>query len=513
MAKFGEKLKGIANAVGRFFIRLWTEIVGPFFSRVKKAVTTKENYVTAAAAVKKYLPNPVSLAFLIAMLAVFGYAVVLAVQTNGESMSSWLFYNENDWFMDWFNSMSDSDYPGLYTEWGVLYTPLIYIPLNWLLHLFPGYEFLSATDLQRSQFGVITFFLIFGTIFALFAVLLYRKKNGTPLEKILFIAVMFLSVGMLSVVDRGNVIIFAVFFSAVFLAFYNSKRWWAREIAYISLAIAVCIKLYPVFLGLLILREKNFTGALRCAVYWLILFVAPFLFYGNVAENIIAYFYAVFDFGGVEIPEGYDSHAALQYLAATLSSGEQEFYIPMDAIEGDSSFSFSGTLQILFAFAYNNYETLAVSHKIGMMLIVCGVFFQFFLDKPWKSAMMLALLCICFSPSAYSYAATFMIFPCLMFFNNCNWKNPLHWIYAALFVCMFALFVTPDGTWNVSIYYDLSLENFLERLAMLIMVFLLICEGLFFFVLKAEDGVVWLIRTIRRKQKRRALRHSDVYGK
>ena len=62
---------------------------------------------------------------------------------------------------------------------------------------------------------------------------------------------------MLFMIDRANVLCLVVALSALFVAGYRSENALIRHLSYVCLGLAAAIKLYPVVLGLLVLREKK----------------------------------------------------------------------------------------------------------------------------------------------------------------------------------------------------------------------------------------------------------------
>lgn len=531
MTEFSELMKRIWDGIVAFFVSLWETRLEPLFSRAKSFVTTGKFRVVGDKILSGKI-NVIGIAFLITMLSLMGSAVVQAFETEGASLSSILFSDASDWFGDFFRTMWDSMQPRMYTEYRDIYHPIIMIPMSLVIQLIPGYEYIYKEDLHSTQVGIIFFFLVFAFVFIAFAALLYKERKGTPLEKVLFILVTYLSMGMISVIDRGNIIIYAVFFAAMFLAFYKSEKWWVREISYVSLAFSVCLKVYPVFLGLLLLREKNFTGALRCGVYWLVLFVTPFLYYGDAGENIVQYIQIVFGFGingnptkDPELEEEIVQTSSLWIRAAMgkiIPLAGESTLLKEDSITGAGAFTFTGTLQMFFAKFYGNHQTLKLSETFNNALLVLALVFSLMQDKDWKSATMLTIISITFTSSTYTYSLAFMIFPCLMFLNDAKVTNPLHWIYAALFVAILGIF-----SWNEQFYhllpydpkyasqyfYYLNYANIIERTAILIMTFLLVCEGIFHTILKAEDLVVWIVRKVQIFRRRRSSIERNPYGR
>lgn len=78
--------------------------------------------------------------------------------------------------------------------------------------------------------------------------------------------------------ERGNPIGVAAACVGVFLAGYRSPRKGVRIVAAFALSLATCLKISPVVLGVLYLREKDWRGIGWCVVFSSILFVVPWFF-------------------------------------------------------------------------------------------------------------------------------------------------------------------------------------------------------------------------------------------
>lgn len=80
-------------------------------------------------------------------------------------------------------------------------------------------------------------------------------------------------------VMRGNTIYFALIFLIIFLFFKDSKNFYLRELSYISLAISGCLKIYPLFFGVFLLKDKKMFASMRVAAYFFAIFFASFYFF------------------------------------------------------------------------------------------------------------------------------------------------------------------------------------------------------------------------------------------
>ena len=87
--------------------------------------------------------------------------------------------------------------------------------------------------------------------------------------------------------ERGNCIIFVIAFLLLAVAWKDSDNKFERELALISIAMAVGLKLYPAVIGLLYIKEKRYKESIRLIIYGIITVFVPFLFTGGINSMII----------------------------------------------------------------------------------------------------------------------------------------------------------------------------------------------------------------------------------
>ena len=123
--------------------------------------------------------------------------------------------------------------------------------------------------------AIVLFFLVCIT-----AIVLLASKLGRfgPIPSLKLSLIICCSSPFVYAIMRGNTIYFALIFVLLFLLYYDSDKPVLREIAYISLAIAGAIKIYPLFFGVFLLKKKRFFPVARVAVYFTILFFISFKF-------------------------------------------------------------------------------------------------------------------------------------------------------------------------------------------------------------------------------------------
>jgi len=446
---------------------------------------------------KKYVSSPIALAVMVALIIALIYTLGLALATGGESLRSFLFGDANDYFMDFFNSMHDASFDDLYTVRHVIYPPFIEIFFRTITAFVPGGKDMSGMELRSNQTAVIIFVLIFAISLVILGVIIFLSKKGSPLEKLIFTVLIFFSLPVISIIDRGNIVVAAVAFAAVFVRYRNNKSAVVREIAYISLALASAIKLYPALLILLLLKDKNWWGLFRTAIYIFLLFFLPFFYFGNVSENLSAYMSNVLGWSSITAGEAVSavgdtvfgntenfvsllgakiSTFGTRLLAEEVTTGEViSVSGQIDELYG--TMTYTSTFQIFVAFLTGNYSALEGCKAIANVLII-AMFVAGLTLKDWRTMLVWSLLSIVMFKTSYTYSLCFIILPFTLFLNEAKTKNPVHWLYAVGFFFIFACFSTETTYWNIGLKgYSLRLGEFMSRIGILIITVLLIWEA------------------------------------
>ena len=163
---------------------------------------------------------------------------------------------------------------------------------------------------------------------------------------------------------------------------YYSESRVKREIGLIALAFAFSIKLYPVVFGWLLISDKRYKDAIRCALYGLAMLVIPSFFFGG-----LSCFYQVF----------------LNIFDFSTGSGS--------------------TLSVIMNFIHiPDIGQSIISLLVWAWVLICGTCFAFsaFIrpEKAYKT-WALGLVTICCVPSLTSiYSWAFFIIPLIMLFNK-----------------------------------------------------------------------------------------------
>ncbi|MBR5773681.1 MAG: DUF2029 domain-containing protein [Clostridia bacterium] len=216
--------------------------------------------------------------------------------TDGESARWFLFvggdveYN-SDTFMDFFNSIVNT-YNNPYDA-KVIYPAICSLIFRLLLKMVRPADFDAIVtepnkSAQEPQLKLYQSFMLTYVIFSVIVVVLFflalgaLMKNRCNGEKALVALFCMLSAPFLFLIDRGNILVLSLVFAMLFVAYYDHKCRWVRELALICLAFSISIKIYPVVFAVLLLNEKRYKELIRAAIYTLIVFFLPFVFFGGL---------------------------------------------------------------------------------------------------------------------------------------------------------------------------------------------------------------------------------------
>ena len=330
---------------------------------------------------------------------------------QGGVYTSILFHDENDTFMDFFNciyTFSSNPYIG---DEVTNYPPMAIIIFKILRHAIPEAQLLiPAKEMRLYQAPMMVF--LFYNMFVI-NILLYtisRKLNTSALNKTLLMILLSFSFPVLFALERGNLINLAFALSVFFCAFYNDESFIKRNMAYIALAIAVSIKIYPAIFGLLVLKEKKIRDTLILVVYGIVAFFAPFWKFGGIN--------AIYSF--LKGLSGFVNNRSLVTDEVALSIEANVHDVLPDAYG--------------YNFAYKNIQTV-FQHVTGIqipsviitvsLVIVFTVLiiFAFTSREKWKSTLGCVLLAVLAPSFSGAYGMLFLLIPFVEYINyhsNCS---------------------------------------------------------------------------------------------
>ncbi len=229
---------------------------------------------------------------LAAMLGIILYYVyAFASLSNGSHAFDWLLGIFSDFVTIMDASLMDSPYAiggASYPPFAIaILYPFALICKN-VFAMYAGQgltvDELTSKVVLTPQFwiAIVLFFVICTSLIILAIVKIFHfdLKNSVKVGSIIIFSSPFVYAIM-----RGNTIYFALIFLLFFMLLKDSSNAVLREIAYICLALAGLIKIYPLFFGVFLLRDKKIFASVRVAFYFCIgMFLSFFIYSAGLSD-------------------------------------------------------------------------------------------------------------------------------------------------------------------------------------------------------------------------------------
>jgi|GEM_PF-4736138 len=174
----------------------------------------------------------------------------------------------------------------------------IYPPISFLIFLpFLIFCHNEIGDLLAGKCNLLTIstrpmfnfaFLIYFLITAVLSLLIIAKMTKLKGKNLFYlIGTIVLSGPFYFIFNRGNIVFATFLFILIFFWLYQSEKRWQRELALVSLALAIAMKIYPVFVVLVLFKDRRWLDILKTGVYATLFVFVPFVFIeGNMIDNI-----------------------------------------------------------------------------------------------------------------------------------------------------------------------------------------------------------------------------------
>ncbi len=164
------------------------------------------------------------------------------------------------------------------------YPPLGYA-IFYLFSLIPG---LAGQEMNaRSPLGLVAMLLYLLLFTVPVGVTLYRRLNKFGrFTRVLFLCALFTSYPFYFCVMRMNMNLMSAFFAFYFIVWYKEENKAKRYLSLVCLAVAGLTKIYPLFLGVLLLRDRRWKDVLLTAGLGILLFFLPFLLFKGGFSDI-----------------------------------------------------------------------------------------------------------------------------------------------------------------------------------------------------------------------------------
>lgn len=382
--------------------------------------------------------------------------------TDGWLARTFIFAGGNpntDTFMDFFNSVVNT-YNNPYDA-KVIYPAICSLIYRLFLKLIMPQDFESVIinpdkSAQPPELKIYQSFMFAYIIFALVVIVLFFLAIGALMrskgnaDKTLMAFFCLFSAPFLFLIERGNILILSLVFTMLFIAYYDHKNKAVREIALICLAFAIAIKIYPVVFGVILLNEKKYKELIRAAIYTLIVFFVPFLFFGGIE-------------GVGKFIRNLNSTSSNNSAGINRQLSFQKFAIYLGKVFGSDS----GVWMV-------------IGKVIMVVFSAVGAFCLFISKERWKTC----ALCVCLIvgvPSMSSrYSLTFLIIPIILLIMD-EYENKA-FSYVCLSIMSAIFLVKPIYIkWfsDINIYIGYKIDSFLY-----LALFIILCVNIIFVFVK-----------------------------
>lgn len=349
--------------------------------------------------------------FVAAMLVLFAvFAALLVWQPYGDQLAIF-FRKTEDFFADYFNpaKMSFDRNPYWFglddpapQEHG--YPPLAYF-IFYFLSRFADYSHLSAFEAGYTTTGLASAFLFMTLVTVCFFALLRHAYEKQGVLGVLLPVCLFISSVFLFSFERGNNIILAVACATFFVLACRSRNKVVFELGLVALAVATALKGYPALFGMLLLFDRRFAAAVRCAVYAILLIFLPFLFFEGGLANVPIWLHNI--------------------------SLNSEYYASAATYFGPGLFR-----KVLAFIAPELAQSAAVATALDVVFKICSVaclLTSYFFKQHWKRVLALGLAIVCLQTNSAEYLGLYLFIGIVLFFNEKR-HRPTDWAFLVLFL-------------------------------------------------------------------------------
>lgn len=364
------------------------------------------------------------LLFVVSMLILTALFVMGFILNPNGSQAEIFFAKAKDYMGDFINVVkyTAGRDPYLNTLNGLGEKP--YLPLAYLIMFVLGkiakYKS-SYVTLQSWGYTTATVFTLICS--AVFFFQLYFLKNGNKLIKRITVGVMFASGIFLFSFERGNLIFLSAIFTLFYLVNYNSSNKVLKETAFICLALAAALKVYPALFGILLIYERRYKEAFRVIIYGIVCSFLPFLFFHGGFSNIPQWI------------ENVRLNSA-EYLYRVFPRFGQHFVLNQLLNEGLLT---KATVDII-----DTIISVVIYISVGILLII-----NKYQEIRWKKLCLLTVMVLLLPVNSAFYNGLYL-FTIIVYFLNEDNKQKGDLVYLVLFVIVLNPFQLVIGTYNLT---------------------------------------------------------------
>lgn len=309
-------------------------------------------------------------------------------------------YMVNDFYdseMDFFNMLALAGGADPYRELAN-YPAMCFFILKFFHRMIPG-EMLENEDIVSGKYlrnympvQLAYTVLIMAIVISSFMIFKKFYKESEKEKNVLAIALVF-SGPMVFAIERGNLILISFVFSLIYIALYDHNKKYCRIIAYVALAMAASIKMYPALLGILTLGKKRYKETALLIAFGLIAFILPFFYFDGIASI----------------------RSLLQGITASTD------------LQGNfgTGYNFSAANFVrIFGLIFNIDVTTRMLTGVKIGSLILSIVMYITANEEWKRVFAIVSIIIWLPEFSYTYTLIFLILPFVVLMN-CELKNKI----------------------------------------------------------------------------------------
>lgn len=388
--------------------------------------------------------------FVYGMLFFIVLIVIASYLSRGTYLINLFFLDQNDQFMDFFNSIQYGSNP---YDYGVIYPPLINALYAFWGHFIPLEIRCSGTfAIRNSNVGMMVFFIYNIVQLMILSAGIKSILNLSKIENFYYTLIILCSQPVLWCLQRGNSVLLSVVSLFLFVILYDSDSKTHQRIAYIMLGISAAIKIYPAIYGILYIRKSDWKQTAKCILYGVLCFFLPFLFFEGGFSNV---------------PK----------LISNIINCSNEFGLNRYGVKHN----LKNLYNIINTWLGTDLNYMFTVLTVVIVFISIAIILASKNLEIWKIYTLLSALIILIPSFSYTYNLTYMLIPLVAFLGNKN-KTPSKWnyIYSILFVLLFAPIIqSSDDLLGITQLdnYPLTFGTIVQNIALVGMIILICTEG------------------------------------
>jgi hypothetical protein len=307
----------------------------------------------------------------------------------------------------------------------------LYFALSYLI-LYPfskldNFYAMTLPQMWMSRIGIMAAFL-----FTLFSVSLFflslsqlMKKYKVPLY---ILTGLCLSYIFLYSIERGNLIIMSAAFLILFICYYDSDNINERIWAMIFLAMTVTLKNYPVLMGFLYLKKKQYKEIVYGVIITLLFILLPFLFFEGGLSNIqntITVYRNIIEGSSSFFKSNYSPNIVLAYGTDMYPRFYLQHIVYFVLSEINKSFKNFISYKTMIDLTFNSKYVLYLLSTISIFLSIKAA-------SKWVSVALLTMVLLFLAATSYLYCGLFIFPMIILYFATLNERSIIFNIYTLI---------------------------------------------------------------------------------